>query len=409
MDMQLLQGNNLPRVKASNQSAILRTIYYYGPIQRTEIADRLLLTLPTITTNINHMLADGLVREKSSRETSGVSGRRARLLEINEKAHSFAGVELKGDQWSICITDFCGNTLAVRNGEQRGPDYESVMDQIAREFMQCLSESGKELHELCGIGFSLPGLVDRDHGMLKVNARYRWVNKSVCDDFAGLTGYRGRITLENTAVARGLGAQLFQRDMLEDGASFAYMLVSAGIACPLFLNNAGYRGSVIGAGEAGHMVIEPGGRVCTCGDHGCLEAYASEYAVINDCVREMEQGRAQTLGKICGDEKKPGMIRILEAQAAGDRDVCRIVEDAIHKLAIAVRNVIHFTRPDILLMDGHLFQNEENRKFLLSQAQSSLYSAAYPGTTISFVKSDRFVGALGAVAVAIDEKLETPV
>ncbi len=407
--MQLLQGNNLPRVKASNQSAILRTIYYYGPIQRTEIAERLLLTLPTITTNINQMLANGLLREKSTRETTGVSGRRARLLEINEAAHCFAGVELKGNYWNICITDFCGNTLAVRSGEQRGPDYESVMEQIAREFMHCLSESGKELSEICGTGFCLPGLVDRDHGMLKVNARYQWVNKNVCDDFAGLTGYRGRITLENTAVARGLGAQLFQRDMLEDGASFAYMLVSAGIACPLFLNNAGYRGSVVGAGEAGHMVIEPAGRACTCGDHGCLEAYASEYAVVNDCVREMEQGRAQTLKKMCADEKKPEMVLILKAQAAGDRDVCRIVEDAVHKLAIAVRNIIHFTRPDILLMDGMLFQNEDNRQLLLNHAQSSLYSAAYPGTTISFVRPDRFAGALGAVAVAIDEKLETPV
>lgn len=407
--MQLLQGNNLPRVKASNQSAILRTIYYYGPIQRTEIAERLLLTLPTITTNINQMLTDGLVREKSGREAVGVSGRRARLLEINEQAHCFAGVELKGDQWSVCVTDFCGNTLAVRSGEQKGPDYESVMEQVAREFMKCLRESKKGLEELCGIGFGLPGLVDRDHGILKVNARYRWVNKNVCDDFAGLTGYRGRITLENTAVARGLGAQLFQRDVLEEGASFAYMLVSAGIACPLFLNNAGYRGSVVGAGEAGHMIIEPDGRACTCGDHGCLEAYASEYAVRNDCARELEAGRARKLGELCADEKAPGMSEILKAQAAGDRDVCRIVEEAVCRLAIAVRNIIHFTRPDILLMDGRLFENEGNRSLLLDRAQSSLYSVAYPGTTISFVEPDRFAGALGAVAVAIDEKLESPV
>lgn len=75
--------------------------------------------------------------------------------------------------------------------------------------------------------------------------------------------------------------------------------------------------------------------------------------------------------------------------------MCRIVEDAVHKLAIAVRNIIHFTRPDILLMDGMLFQNEDNRQLLLNHAQSSLYSAAYPGTTISFVRPDRFAGSAG--------------
>ena len=68
--MRFLQGNNLPGVKASNQSAILRMIYYYGAVQRMEIAERLGLTLPTITTNINKMLADGLVKEKGVRRTA---------------------------------------------------------------------------------------------------------------------------------------------------------------------------------------------------------------------------------------------------------------------------------------------------------------------------------------------------
>ena len=56
------QGANLPRVKVSNQSAILRTIYHNGPIKRAEIAQRLGLTLPTITTNVNTMIAAGSVR-----------------------------------------------------------------------------------------------------------------------------------------------------------------------------------------------------------------------------------------------------------------------------------------------------------------------------------------------------------
>ena len=51
--VQFARGNNLPRVKLSNQSSILRMIYHCGPIKRAEIAERLGLTLPTITTNMN--------------------------------------------------------------------------------------------------------------------------------------------------------------------------------------------------------------------------------------------------------------------------------------------------------------------------------------------------------------------
>ena len=61
--MQVLQGKNLLRIKETNQSAILRMIYYYGPISRSDIAQRLELTLPTITTNINKMLGEGLIKE----------------------------------------------------------------------------------------------------------------------------------------------------------------------------------------------------------------------------------------------------------------------------------------------------------------------------------------------------------
>ena len=60
--MKVGQGANPARVKAANQSAILKTIYHYGPIKRSEVAQRLGLTLPTITTNINSMMARGIVR-----------------------------------------------------------------------------------------------------------------------------------------------------------------------------------------------------------------------------------------------------------------------------------------------------------------------------------------------------------
>ncbi len=408
--MRFLQGNNLPGVKASNQSAILRMIYYYGAVQRMEIAERLGLTLPTITTNINKMLADGLVKEKGVRRTaSGSSGRRAKCLEINAEACYFAGVELRGEQWNICITDFCGRMLASCSGVQRNTDYGGVMEQLGKDFAGCLLESGRALEDLSGIGFCLPGLVDRENGLLKVNARYQWFNKDVRKDFARITGYGGRITVENSATARGVSMQLFHWEEVENTQSFAYMVVASGIACPLFLNKSGFQGAVLGAGEAGHMVIEPRGRMCSCGNRGCLEAYASEQAIIDDCKKELRKGRAKLLAKLCAPAGELTLSAILRAQEAGDPDVCRIIEEAVYRLATSVTNIINFTRPDIMLIDCQLFGNEHNREFLLERAESSLYSPTYPGTVIEFVRADKFNGALGAVAVAIDENLEISV
>ena len=70
--MQFEQGNNLPRVKVTNQSSILQMVYHCGPITRADIAKRLDLTLPTITTNINTMITAGLVRELDSPEPAEI-------------------------------------------------------------------------------------------------------------------------------------------------------------------------------------------------------------------------------------------------------------------------------------------------------------------------------------------------
>ncbi len=408
--MQVLQGKNLLRIKETNQSAILRMIYYYGPISRSDIAQRLELTLPTITTNINKMLGEGLIKETFIRgKAPNPSGRRAHPLYINQQACYFGGVELKNTNWSVCVTDFGGRTLASAEGVCPDGDYDNFMWQIGRDFTACLAESGKKLEELCGIGISLPGLVDREKGILKINSRYRWIERDVCSDFARLTGYQGKITLENNAIARGLSAQLFNWDEVENGKSFAYLVVSAGIACPLFLNTSSYRGSVVDAGEAGHMVLDPHGRLCICGNHGCLEAYASEYAIINDCKKEMEQGRAGILREISKERQELTIGDIVQAQEAGDLDVCRIVENAIYMLGIAATNIINFAGPDIMLVDCQLFKNASNRQLFLDYTQSSRGNPVhfkYFKTTLSFVDSDRFIGALGAAAVAIDEKLE---
>lgn len=408
--MQVLHGKNLLRIKETNQSAILRMIYYYGPISRADIAQRLELTLPTITTNINKMLEEGLIKETFIRgRAPNASGRRAHPLYINQEACYFGGVELKSTNWSVCVTNFCGKILASKEGVCTDGDYDNFIWQLSREFTACLAESGKKLEDLCGIGISLPGLVDREKGILKISSRYQWIEQEVCSDFARLTGYEGKITLENNAIARGMSAQLFNWDEVENGKSFAYLVVSAGIACPLFRNTSSYRGAVVEAGEAGHMVLDPHGRLCVCGNHGCLEAYSSEYAVINDCKKEMEQGRAGILRELSADGRELTIKDIVQAQEAGDEDVCQIVENAIFMLGVAATNIINFAGPDIMLIDCQLFKNASNRQLFLEYTQSSRGNSAhykYFKTTISFVDSDRFVGALGAAAVAIDEKLE---
>lgn len=401
--MQIEHGSNSLRAKITNQSAILKIIYYFGPIKRADIADRLDLTLPTITTNVNDMIAEGIVRETGICGADGKRvGRKARLVEIVPQARHFIGIEITGTRRAICVVDYCGKVLESYYDSEHCVDYEENIRKTCGIAEACLSRLHLSWQDIYGVCIGLPGVVDRAEGILKVHPGNQWINKNIRADFKQLTGYEGDVAVENNACARASGVKLYRRELLSDVQSFVYLFVDRGIACPLIVNSFHYTESVVGAGEVGHMVMEPGGARCSCGNDGCLEAYSSDRAVIDRCVEAMADGKASVLREICKEDQRPSIAQILAAQKAGDPQVCRIVKKAVYTLGIAVANIVNFTSPDTILIDCKLFSEEENRKLILDTARKNLCNKTYRGVQSVFVEPSNDSGAKGAAAVAIN-------
>ena len=405
--MQFEQGSNPSRVKAANQSAILKTIYHCGPIRRAEIAKRLGLTLPTITTNVNSMIARGMVRETGAVPPNArAGGRKAHPVDIAPESRHFIGVEIQGERRAVCLLDYRGRALYAQEqaGEQRA--YEKNMELTGELVERALSACGMELGQISGLGLCLPGLVDAQSGILEVRPSYHWTHKDLRRDMARVTGYGGPVYVENNACARAYGAQLFHREDLGDAQTFAYLFINQGIACPLVLNTATDFGSVVGSGEVGHMVMFPGGEPCSCGNRGCLEAYSSDRALLSRCREALRQGRAPVLRALCGDAP-PNMEQVVAAQEAGDRDVAELVERAVYVLGVAVANLNNFACPSLMLIEGKLFCRPANRERLMEVVRDNLCSVIRQGTRFLFVEPDPLSGALGAAAMAICKDLET--
>ena len=405
--MQFEQGANPSRVKAGNQAAILKTIYLCGPIKRSEVARRLGLTLPTITTNINSMMARGIVRETGSeRSITHFAGRKAHLVDIVPESRHFAGVEIQGMRRTVCLLDYRGKVLYQKEhtGEER--EYGKNIALTCGMVDRALSACGLRPEEIAGIGVCLPGLVDTQQGVLEARPSYSWTRKNIRADMASRMNYPGPIYVENNACARAYGAQLFRREDLGDAQTFAYLFLNQGIACPLVLNTAIDFGSVVGAGEVGHMVMVPNGEPCSCGNRGCLEAYASDTAVLRSCAQAIERGEAPILRRLRG-EGPLSMEQVLAAQEAGEEAVARIVGQAVHILGVAVANINNFACPSLMLIEGRLFSRPENWEHLLEVVRLNLCGVIRRGTRFLFVEPDPFSGAAGAAAMAICKDLET--
>ena len=107
------------------------------------------------------------------------------------------------------------------------------------------------------------------------------------------------VILENDANAAGygewmLGAGRGTRDMI-------YLTISTGIGGGLIIDGKIHHGRDDGAGEAGHMTVDPDGPSCGCGRRGCLEAFSSGTAIAAAMVRRLEAGAQSAALALAGE------------------------------------------------------------------------------------------------------------
>lgn len=406
--MYVASGNNLPRIKALNQSTIREIIYHYGPISRSEIAGRLSLALPTITGAINNLLNAGFIREVSPEAgEKKVMGRKVALIDIIEDFRLFLGVEIRGTCRCACVTDYRGNVLFSAKDDEPCLAYEEAVGKTVRMIQELFAEHQMSLEQVSGICVCLPGLVDVESGVLKLHPGYGWKNKDIRGDITRLLGYHGTVLVENNACARTYAMRLFHQAELEEAKTFAYLFVSLGIACHFVHNEIGPKMFSPSSGEAGHMVMDPDGPICSCGNHGCLEAFSSEKAIVARCRELLERGRMTGLRYICADPTAPTIAEILQAQEEGDIYVSQILDTAIYYLGVAIANIYNFISPHRMVIECSLFQSEKNRKQLLDVIHQNLYTATITDVHFTFMPPDEFSGAMGATAVAIQNDLMT--
>jgi predicted NBD/HSP70 family sugar kinase len=166
--------------------------------------------------------------------------------------------------------------------------------------------------------------------------------------------------------------------------------VSSGIGAGLILNGRLYRGSGGLAGELGHVLVNPDGIVCRCGNRGCLETVAATGALI-DLLRRSH-----------GEELT--VQAMLDLARAGDAGCSRVIHDAGRALGQVVATLMNVLNPELFVVGGHLGAAGD---LLLDGVRESVARAALPETSrgarvVAGVLGDR-AHVLGALALVVSE------
>jgi glucokinase len=190
--------------------------------------------------------------------------------------------------------------------------------------------------------------------------------------------------------------------------NFVCMFVGTGIGSGIVQNGRLYTGLTGTAGEAGHMIIQFGGRICGCGCRGCLEAYASRTAITKAIMAEIHHGRSSIMADEAERQLKEGEVVIRsgllrDAIGRGDELVIEIVTEAADYLGYGLGSIMNFYNPERIVLGGGVIEAIDLLfERAVHRARTTALSAPARKTEIVRTKLGDFSGAVGAACLGAE-------
>ena len=220
----------------------------------------------------------------------------------------------------------------------------AVIEDIARAVAEvCDAVAG---HPVQGLGVTAPGPLDQETGVVfQAPNLPTWRDVPLAADLQRATGFA--VHLGNDA---NLAALAEARCGAGAGArNLVYLTVSTGIGSGIIANGRLLLGKHGAAGEAGHMSLSLNGPLCGCGNHGCLEAYASGTGLVNRAQDAIAAGRQTELSAL---GQNLDARAISAAGTRGDALASELIEQAGKALGLGVRNLLHILDPEVVVIGG---------------------------------------------------------
>lgn len=261
-----------------------------------------------------------------------------------------AALDIGGTKTIAAVTDESGMVLSKVTFPTLVHDSYENLNICVHELRQMLSARGLGFEALAGIGVSLPGIVDREKGVLLYAPYSKWENV----DFAGILRSETGVSLvecENDVNACAEGELTF--GLGDRYTDFIWMTVSTGVGGAVVADSKLLRGMDGFAGELGHLKVEYADPYpCPCGQLGCLEAHGSGTA-LNRLVAERQAADpafAAALSELCEGRADGKACSLLAA--AGNTAAREIFETVGVYLGRGISYCINILNPQAVVIGG---------------------------------------------------------
>lgn len=269
-------------IRTANRYGVLRHIVAESPVSRQELAAATGLSLATVANLVGELLELGLLIEVGYEDSDG--GRPRGLVAVNAEGGALIGVDVAETYIHVELYDLSLAVIARAEEELRPGEREpsQVLAHIVSAVSCVVAEAGIPADRVLGVGVSMPGMVDREGGVSVFAPNWDWHDVPLLSLLAEHIPYP--LYLDNPLRACTVAELWFGAARGCDDV--VVVNLGTGVGAGIALGGALHRGVTNSAGEWGHTTLVLDGRLCHCGNHGCVETYVGAPGIMQN-LREL--------------------------------------------------------------------------------------------------------------------------
>lgn len=340
-------------IREQNEANILNTIITEKEISRAEISQQTGLNKASVSAITKKLLEDELIFETRVGDASNTGGRKPILLTFNRKSSLVIAFDLGYNYIEALLAFIDGTvveTVSKRRIQVQASTILSEMEQIIDRFMEVQPVTP---HGIVGLTAGIHGIVDHESILF---TPYYDLDKS--DFLEGLQQkYDFPVFIHNEANLAALGEYTFSSRY----QSLVSVSIHSGIGAGIVESGRLQIGKHGRAGEIGHSILYPSGRTCPCGNHGCLEQYASNRVTYEEfrALKGLDYVNSEIL---------------LQYVEKNDKDALAAIKKNAELLSIGINNIIMMYDPDVVVINSSLYRRIPQMVDLVNDQLKSRFS-----------------------------------
>lgn len=333
----VMKIQNQQNLKNNNEKMILEIIKIKGKedISQADIVKITHMSPTSISRIVENLINKGLVRKEDSITTDKVGRKGTKLKLVSERIIT-VGVSIDSDNLGICAIDFLDRLIASDTVTLQKKEYtpDEIIDIIYDMFEKLCEANHFDREKIQAVGISCIGNVDYRKGDIYFAPQFGWNHI----DFGNRAEKRLKrpIYMENDLKAAITSVVHQEKKYLKEDVT--YLSVGMGVGSAVMLHGKIVRGSDNAFGEVGHVIINPEGRKCDCGQRGCVQTTLTHDSLIKEC-QEAELDINTT------DD-------IFDAYRRREEWALTFIDKTAADLAMLIRNIVYMYNTNYILVGG---------------------------------------------------------